>query len=107
MQRYGNKGNSPSGLLSRWSACGLIALCGFGWSGCATQAVVRFSPAAVAAMSPAAEVVQPFEAIRLGKQYVAAHPRTEFLYSSGDSMLDRKSTRLNSSHLGISYAVFC
>src|SRR5262245_34715282 len=27
--------------------------------------------------------------------------------SSGNSILDRKSTRLNSSHLGISYAVFC
>src|SRR5258705_8089831 len=26
---------------------------------------------------------------------------------SGDSVVDRKSTRLNSSHLGISYAVFC
>src|SRR5262245_64335197 len=26
---------------------------------------------------------------------------------SGDSSTDRKSTRLNSSHLGISYAVFC
>src|SRR5258705_3735082 len=25
----------------------------------------------------------------------------------GDTMPDRKSTRLNSSHLGISYAVFC
>src|SRR5258705_8105443 len=25
----------------------------------------------------------------------------------GESVLDRKSTRLNSSHLGISYAVFC
>src|SRR5262245_64597242 len=25
----------------------------------------------------------------------------------GDSIIDRKSTRLNSSHLGISYAVFC
>src|ERR1035441_9911788 len=29
------------------------------------------------------------------------------LLVSGDSALDRKSTRLNSSHLGISYAVFC
>src|ERR1035441_10796319 len=27
--------------------------------------------------------------------------------NSGPSILDRKSTRLNSSHLGISYAVFC
>src|SRR5947199_5893499 len=26
---------------------------------------------------------------------------------NADSQLDRKSTRLNSSHLGISYAVFC
>src|SRR5215831_8308455 len=26
---------------------------------------------------------------------------------AGDSKIDRKSTRLNSSHLGISYAVFC
>src|SRR5205814_9109018 len=26
---------------------------------------------------------------------------------SGEKILDRKSTRLNSSHLGISYAVFC
>src|SRR5436853_4480328 len=25
----------------------------------------------------------------------------------GDAVVDRKSTRLNSSHLGISYAVFC
>src|SRR5699024_1787706 len=29
------------------------------------------------------------------------------MISSGESMLDRKSTRLNSSHVSISYAVFC
>src|ERR1039458_2142500 len=29
------------------------------------------------------------------------------LEGSGPATLDRKSTRLNSSHLGISYAVFC
>src|SRR5262245_33812012 len=29
------------------------------------------------------------------------------LVGSGETRLDRKSTRLNSSHLGISYAVFC
>src|SRR5205814_2991484 len=34
--------------------------------------------------------------------------RTWFLFaSSRREMTDRKSTRLNSSHLGISYAVFC
>src|SRR5437899_5354801 len=29
------------------------------------------------------------------------------LYDTHDNLVDRKSTRLNSSHLGISYAVFC
>src|SRR5437899_8615608 len=28
-------------------------------------------------------------------------------HSAGETRVDRKSTRLNSSHLGISYAVFC
>jgi len=87
MQRNGDSRNCPSGHVFRWCAGGLIALSGFGWSGCATQTAVRFSPAAVAAMSPAAEVVQPFDAIRLGKQYVAAHPGNDFLMGSGDSML--------------------
>src|SRR2546426_7016117 len=31
----------------------------------------------------------------------------DFAISCGTSLLDRKSTRLNSSHLVISYAVFC
>jgi len=74
-------------LFSRLAAFGLISLAGLGWSGCATQSAVRFSPQAVAAMSPSAEVVQPFEAIRLGKKYVAEHAGTEFLVGSGDSML--------------------
>src|SRR5205814_9791202 len=34
-----------------------------------------------------------------------AWPRVD--YQSSSSTKDRKSTRLNSSHLGISYAVFC
>src|ERR1035438_10595635 len=32
---------------------------------------------------------------------------SQFLLKSAVRQLDRKSTRLNSSHLGISYAVFC
>src|SRR5699024_12331845 len=41
------------------------------------------------------------------------HPRNRYLFhraggrSIGDSPADRKSTRLNSSHVSISYAVFC
>jgi len=65
----------------------VIALSGLGWSGCATQSTARFSPAAVAAMSPAAEAAQPFDAIRLGEKYVAEHAGTDYLVGSGDSML--------------------
>src|ERR1035441_10799389 len=36
-----------------------------------------------------------------------AHPRSVLAHRSVVRAADRKSTRLNSSHLGISYAVFC
>src|SRR5256885_3877789 len=36
-----------------------------------------------------------------------AHARDHFIHALGDRLGDRKSTRLNSSHLVISYAVFC
>src|SRR3712207_7192181 len=35
------------------------------------------------------------------------HPRRLLLQHKGAARLDRKSTRLNSSHANISYAVFC
>src|ERR1035441_10720808 len=35
------------------------------------------------------------------------HPRFVAILRDAQAFLDRKSTRLNSSHLGISYAVFC
>src|SRR5471030_1021802 len=38
---------------------------------------------------------------------VPKHPTTRGPRHIGILLLDRKSTRLNSSHLGISYAVFC
>src|SRR5699024_5915633 len=41
---------------------------------------------------------------------VAVGPRAEYIievYGSKGSLRDRKSTRLNSSHVSISYAVFC
>src|SRR5437899_6464001 len=46
-----------------------------------------------------------------GRLLLASHQRSQSkrpqLRTRGSSMRDRKSTRLNSSHLGISYAVFC
>src|SRR5262245_63798885 len=46
---------------------------------------------------------------RLLEWQVERHLRIAAFYERGDAQvaLDRKSTRLNSSHLGISYAVFC
>ncbi len=88
MQNKQPSNKSPLGeQLSRWSVLGAVAIGCLGFSGCATQTSERFSPQAVAAMSPEAVPVQPFEAMRLAKKYVVDHPGTEFLVGSGDSML--------------------
>ncbi len=87
MQNNDTSSSTFSSLLSRWSTCAVIALSAIIWSDCSAQTALRYSPAAVAAMSPAAELVQPFDAIRLGKQYVASHAGTDFLVGSGNSML--------------------
>src|ERR1035441_10918795 len=56
--------------------------------------------------------VSPFLALALAR-YHQQHPAVTVSYSAVGSsagiaaIIDRKSTRLNSSHLGISYAVFC
>src|SRR5258707_7110873 len=47
-----------------------------------------------------------------GRRNPARHPRIEGAFARGQgrwsrALLDRKSTRLNSSHANISYAVFC
>lgn len=74
-------------LLAHTCALAATALMGFGWCGCSTQAALRCSSEAVAAYSPAPEVVPTFEAIRLAKRYVADHPGTDFMVGSGCSML--------------------
>src|SRR5258705_5279780 len=43
----------------------------------------------------------------LPRSAVAGELMHEHDRNAGPDLLDRKSTRLNSSHLGISYAVFC
>lgn len=73
-------------LVSRWCLHVLLLLSALGWAGCSTTSAMRYSPKAVAALSPDAVVVQPFEALRLGKAYVASHPGTDYLVGSGDSM---------------------
>src|SRR5262245_63493306 len=46
--------------------------------------------------------VDASQTVSVGKATAIAHQA-----AGGDELADRKSTRLNSSHLGISYAVFC
>src|SRR5690242_20761059 len=45
--------------------------------------------------------------LALGIRAELAHPGLQFLSYETYNQLDRKSTRLNSSHMSISYAVFC
>jgi hypothetical protein len=73
--------------LTRAAAAAALVLMGLGWGGCSTQTGLRYSPEAVAACSPAPEVVPTFEAIKLAKKYVAGHPGTDFMVGSGTSML--------------------
>src|SRR5690606_39786335 len=47
------------------------------------------------------------EAMRVMNENLGALPEGYFLEWSGQYEKDRKSTRLNSSHVKISYAVFC
>jgi len=79
--------SKAAALFTRAGAAAAIALLGLGWTGCSTQTALRYSTEAVAANSPAPEVVPTFEAIRLAKRYVSAHPQTDFMVGSGNSML--------------------
>src|SRR5437899_9228196 len=46
-------------------------------------------------------------AIKISTQEEWVHVKRDFVLVAERTIGDRKSTRLNSSHLGISYAVFC
>jgi hypothetical protein len=70
--------------LLAWLALGLaVPLCLIRADG--DDAVI--SPAALAARSPRPERVRPLEAVRQARLFVAAHPGTDFMVGSGDSML--------------------
>src|SRR3712207_7685134 len=45
--------------------------------------------------------------VRLERRYLDADRRARLVRLQADPLVDRKSTRLNSSHANISYAVFC
>ena len=72
--------------LRRWAPAAFLVVSTLVLSGCATDGVA-YSPAAVSAMSPVAEVVGPLEAYHLAQAYVAGHPNTDFMIGSGNSML--------------------
>lgn len=76
-------------ILFRVALLGGIGLAASTFTGCSTAdtSAMRYSPAAVAAQSPTAEVVPTFEAVSLAKKYVVANPGTDYLVGSGSSML--------------------
>src|SRR5256885_12310964 len=43
----------------------------------------------------------------LMRVWLEGKPSTDYVHDRHEELIDRKSTRLNSSHLVISYAVFC
>src|SRR5256885_6888325 len=54
-----------------------------------------------------AELLRRFDHLADHVTFVDFEPDLPLLLSQSDVVVDRKSTRLNSSHLVISYAVFC
>src|SRR5262245_42710493 len=62
---------------------------------------------AAARLEPAPEIFVQEERLGTAHAVLAARAAIARGYDDILVMLDRKSTRLNSSHLGISYAVFC
>src|SRR3712207_3847459 len=64
-----------------------------------------------AAEYPGVPTLNKTQSFGYNQRFVIAFPDTHFkvhsVVSQGDQVLDRKSTRLNSSHANISYAVFC
>jgi hypothetical protein len=79
-----NSTNRPA-PLRRWALPATLALSSIVYACCASGNV-SYSPAAVAANSPAARLVGPLELYRVVKEYVAEHPGTDYMVGSGDSM---------------------
>src|SRR5437773_8159080 len=84
-----------SNVSSKRTICGLPATCTRGLGGDPSPAVASREPSPPARIKPCTLVEDPFD---LGEPRDARR---------GVGPRDRKSTRLNSSHITISYAVFC
>jgi hypothetical protein len=69
----------------RWALPAMLVLSSIICAGCASNSVA-LSQAAVAANSPAAQIVGPREVFRIATKYVAEHPGTDYMVGSGDSM---------------------
>src|SRR5690606_40966470 len=65
------------------------------------------SPGPVLSVSPDRRYVAFLGQIGLEQQSMSQRELELFSYDTGSQQIDRKSTRLNSSHVKISYAVFC
>jgi len=77
--------------LLRLAALGILFLSSLGWSGCATTQPVAVRRYPIESLnldaSPKPERVGPFEGLHRAAAYVAAHPGSDYMVGSGDSML--------------------
>src|SRR5262245_62384657 len=91
-----------------------ISAQGQGTPGPANPATAQVAPASAPQAADQSPLAKAEQLYRTGKLAEAAQEYNALLQAEPKSVMayvglvqDRKSTRLNSSHLGISYAVFC
>src|SRR2546426_8496386 len=103
-------------MMNRWALVFVAVLAGLANSGCAGIASGTIGSTPVAPSITTAPASQTVTAGQTASFIVAAAGTAPLAYqwkkngvaiSGATSARDRKSTRLNSSHLVISYAVFC
>src|ERR1035441_10961248 len=91
-----HQGMNPTGSFKDTGMTAAMSVAverGFKWVACASTGNTSAAMAAYAA--------------RAGLRSIVFIPEGKIAWGKLSQSIDRKSTRLNSSHLGISYAVFC
>src|SRR5262245_62725801 len=100
----GSVASTPARCNSRVVSCCTSAIsCSKRSMGGTVSKLKRRLSAALISFTPRSRVF----AVAMTLKPWAAYSVRPSPFSSGTIIIDRKSTRLNSSHLGISYAVFC
>src|SRR5262245_45385572 len=92
---YGSRHSQPCTLAVGWSAAAMVGTCAVACGRGTTPDTYK------------ASFGQETASVRAALRLSDAADTWRYTRMKESSPIDRKSTRLNSSHLGISYAVFC